>query len=189
MIDIALTSLWLPILLSAVLVFAASSIVHMVLTYHRTDYGKLPAEDAVLDALRQAKVAPGSYLFPHASSPKEMGSPEMMAKYQRGPIGMLLVRPSGPPAMAKHLMWWFVFCLVVGIFAAYVASRTLPAGTDYLTVFRITGTVAFLGYASGDVIASIWRWQSWPTTLKGVLDGLLYALLTAGAFGWLWPAA
>jgi hypothetical protein len=184
---VALTALWLPILLSAVLVFVASSLVHMVLTYHRTDYSKLPDEEGVLDALRQAKVPPGNYLFPHAATPKDMSSPAMQEKYRKGPIGMLLLRPAGPPSMGKNLIQWFVFCLVIGVFVAYIAGRTVGSGVDYLTVFRITGTVAFLGYAAGDVVDSIWKWQSWSTTAKGVFDGLLYALLTAGTFGWLWP--
>jgi hypothetical protein len=35
---------------------------------------------------------------------------------------------------------------------------------------------------------SIWRGQSWGTTWKHVADGLVYALVTAGTFGWLWPS-
>jgi hypothetical protein len=184
---IALTALWLPIVVSAVLVFLASFILHMVLPYHRSDYAKLPAENDVLDALRDAKVAPGAYVFPHAPSPKEMASPEMQEKYGRGPVGMLLVAPSGPPAMTRNLIQWFVFCLWIGLFVAYVAGRTLGADAEYLTVFRLAGTIAFLGYASGDIVDSIWKLQSWKVTAKGVFDGLVYALLTAGAFGWLWP--
>jgi hypothetical protein len=186
---VTLTALWLPILLSAVAVFLASSLVHMVFTYHRSDYGKLPEEDRVVEAIRGAKVPPGTYMFPHAGSPKELRSPEMLAKFERGPLGMLTVRPGGPPVMGKNLAQWFVFCLVISVFVAYVCGRTLAAGTDYLAVFRIAGVVALLGYASGDVMASIWKWQGWGTTAKGVLDGLVYALLTAGVFGWLWPAA
>jgi hypothetical protein len=186
---VALTALWLPILLSAVLVFLASAVAHMVLTYHRTDYARLPQEDTVLDALRAAKIAPGAYAFPYADSMKEMGSPEMLAKQERGPVGLLSVRPSGPPAMGKSLALWFVYCLLVGLFAAYLAGRTLGPGADYLTVFRITGTVAFLGYVGGEIVDLIWKGQSLSNTLKGAFDGLVFALLTAGAFGWLWPAA
>jgi hypothetical protein len=186
---VSLGALWLPILLSAILVFVASAIAHMVLTYHRSDYARLPKEDQVLDGLRAASIPPGAYAFPYADTMKEMGSPEMRAKQTRGPVGLLTVRPSGPPAMGKSLLLWFVYCLVVGVFAAYLAGRTLGPGADYLTVFRITGTVAFLGYAGGEVVDTIWKAQSTANTVKGVIDGLVYALLTAGAFGWLWPAA
>ena len=183
---VAISALVLPILLSAVIVFVASSLVHMVLTYHRSDYGKLPNEDAVGAALRAGNAAPGSYLIPHMSM-AEMRSPEGIEKFKKGPVGMLILRPSGAPGMGKNLVQWFVFTVVVGVFVAYVTSRTLAAGVGYLPVFRVAGTVAWLAYAGGAPIDSIWRGQPWSVTVKAIFDGLLYALLTAGAFGWLWP--
>src|SRR5881296_1435485 len=110
-------SLWLPILLSAVVVFVASSIIHMVLPYHRGDYKKLPDEDGVLSALRQFAVAPGDYLFPKPDSAK--------------------------PMMGKPLGLWFLYCVVVGFFAAYIAGRALQPGASYLSVFQIAGAAAF----------------------------------------------
>lgn len=35
---------------------------------------------------------------------------------------------------------------------------------------------------------SIWYKRKWSSTLKSMADGLVYALVTAGTFGWLWPA-
>ncbi|MGA7908549.1 MAG: hypothetical protein WCA16_14155 [Candidatus Sulfotelmatobacter sp.] len=184
---VPLTALWLPILLSAVIVFVASSIIHMVLPVHKSDYRKLPDEDKVLDALRTAGVTAGrTYHFPHCSH-KDMKSPEMTEKFKRGPIGLLNVMPSGPPALGKFLGQWFVYCIVVGIFVAYLTGRTESAGTPYLQVFRVAGTAAFLGYAVGQIQDSIWKGQTWGVTLKHVFDGLIYGLLTAGTFGWLWP--
>jgi hypothetical protein len=182
-----LTALWLPILISAVIVFIASSILHMLLTYHRSDYKKLPNEENLLEAMRKEGVSPGNYSFPCPASPKDMSSPEMIEKYKKGPVGIVHVLPSGPPVMAKHLTLWFIYCLVVGVFVAYLAGRTLGAGTDYLAVFRVSGTAAFLGYGIGNAVDSIWMGQSWSTSIKHVFDGLVYALLTAGVFGWLWP--
>lgn len=184
---VTIQALWLPILLSAVIVFVASSLIHMFLTYHRADYKKLPNEDRLLAALRTESLAPGEYVFPHAPTPKDMGSPEMIDKYKRGPVGILTVLPSAPPTMAKHLTQWFGFCLVVGVFVAYVAGRTLAPGTSYLAVFRVAGTVAFLGYVGAQAVDAIWRGQPWRTTVKNYFDGLVYGLLTAGVFGWLWP--
>jgi Flp pilus assembly protein TadB len=184
---VAISTLWLPIVLSAVIVFVASALIHMVLTYHRTDYQKLPNEDRLLAAIRAENVAPGEYIFPHASSPKEMGTPEMIEKFKKGPMGFLTLRPGGAPAMGKPLAQWFVFCLVAGLFAAYLAGRTLGPGVGYLPVFRVVGAVTFLAYAGAQPIASIWRGQEWGLTLKQCIDGLLYACLTAGTFGWLWP--
>ncbi len=184
---VSLTELWLPILLSAVIVFAASSVIHMVLPYHKSDYRKLPNEDKTLDALRSESLTPGTYHFPHCADMKLMKSPEMMDKYKKGPIGLLTVMPSGPVNMGKYLGQWFGFCLVISIVAAYLAGRTLAMGAPYLTVFRVAGTAAFLGYAVSHLSDSIWKGQLWSSTAKHVFDGLVYALLTAGTFGWLWP--
>ena len=185
---VSLTALWLPIVLSAVAVFVASSIIHMVLTYHRSEYQKLPGEDKLREAMRNEGVAPGFYSFPCAASTKDMSSPEMIEKYKQGPVGMMAVLPSGPPAMPKYLVNWFIFCLVIGVFVAYLSGRTLGAGTEYLAVFRIAGTTAFLGHAAGNATNSIWLGHPWSMSLKHMFDGLVYALLTAGIFGWLWPA-
>jgi hypothetical protein len=184
---VPITALWIPILLSAVIVFVASSIFHMLLPIHKSDYRKLPEEDRVLDTLRGAGVTPGrAYHFPFCTQ-KEMKSPEAQAKFKRGPVGLLTVFPSGPPAMGKYLGLWFLFCVVISLFAAYLTGRTLGPGTEYLEVFRVAGTTAFLGYAASPLQDSIWKGQTWGVTLKHVFDGLIYALLTAGTFGWLWP--
>jgi hypothetical protein len=184
---VSISALWIPILLSAVFVFILSSVVHMFLGYHRTDFRKLPDEDRTLEALRRENLSPGDYLFPRPPSHKEMGSPEMLEKYKKGPVGVMTVLPSGPPTMGKQLIQWFLFCLAVGIAVAYLAGRALGPGASYLAVFRFAGTGAFYAHAFGRVIESIWMGRAWSTTCKNVLDGLLYALVTAGTFGWLWP--
>ncbi len=180
-------SLWLPILLSAVIVFVASSIIHMMLTYHQADYRKVPDEDEVMDALRRAGIPPGDYCFPRPDSPKAMKEPAFREKWSRGPAGLMTVMPSGPPSMGKNLALWFLYCVVVGIFAAYIAGRALQPGAAYLSVFRFAGCTAFIGYSLALWQFSIWYHRSWVTTLKSNIDGLIYGLLTAGVFGWLWP--
>ena len=182
----SLTALWMPIMLSAIFVFIASSIMHMFLPYHRGDYRALPEEQKSLEALRGLGLTKGLYVFPY-SSHKEMKSPTMVEKYKLGPVGMLTVLASEPPPMPKFLGMWFVFCLLMGIFVAYVTAHTVPAGAEYLTVFRVAGTVAFMGYGLGKLSDAIWRGQTWSMTIKEVVDGLVYGLLTAGTFGWLWP--
>ncbi len=184
---VPLTSLWIPIVVSAVIVFIASSVVHMLLPIHRNDYRKLPEEDGVLDALRRFPLPPGDYLFPCAGSMKEMKEPAFLEKMKKGPVGFATVMPSGPPAMGKSLALWFVYCAVVGLFAAYVAGRALGPGAHYRAVFRFAGVTAFCGYALALWQNTIWFHRSWVTTAKSTVDGLVYALLTAGTFGWLWP--
>ena len=184
---VSLMSLWIPILVSAGLVFVASSIIHMVLPYHRSDFGRLPAEDEVMAALRKFKIPPGDYMMPCAGSPKAMGSPEHIEKMNRGPVAVMTVVPSGRPSMGASLVQWFIYCLVVGLFAAYIAGRALGSEAHYLAVFRFTGCTAFLGYSLALSQNSIWYKRSWTATLKSTIDGLVYGLLTAGVFGWLWP--
>lgn len=184
---VTIPALWLPILLSAVIVFIASSILHMVLSIHKTDYRRLPDEERVMDALRAAGVTPGRvYYFPFATM-KEMKAPETAEKFKRGPVGLLTVFPSRTPAMGKYLLAWFIYSVVVGIFTAYLTGRTRMPGTPYLEVFRVAGCTAFLGYSLALVQNSIWKGETWGVTFKHVFDGLIYGLLTAGTFGWLWP--
>ena len=181
-----LAALWLPILLAAVIVFVASFIMHMVLPYHHSDYKKLPDEDKARAALRGPELRPGLYTFPFCTH-KNMKSPEIQEKFKQGPVGMLTVFPSGPPALPKFMAMWFVYCLIIGFFVAYLTFHTVAAGSNYLVVFRVVGTAAFLAYGVGIISNGIWKGQPWSNVIKEVIDGLVYALLTAGTFGWLWP--
>ena len=179
--------LLLPILLSSVLVFIVSSIIHMFSPWHKGDYTGLPDQDKILDALRPFDLKRGEYLLPRAASMEEMKSPEHKEKVKRGPVVLLNVFPKGGSSMGMSLVLWFVYLLVVGTFGAYVAGRALPVGAHYLSVFRFVGTVTFLTYAGGLWQNSIWYNKPWSTTIKSTVDGLIYGLLTAGMFGWLWP--
>jgi len=182
-----LSALWLPILLSAVFVFVASSILHMALPWHKSDYKTLPNEDKAMDALRALAIPPGDYMVPRPSSRADMSSPAFAEKLRKGPVMVLTVMPSGPMSMGRNLGLWFAYCAVVGFLAAYVAGRALPSGTSYLHVFRFAGATAFIAYTAALWQMTIWYRRSWLTTLKSTIDGFIYALLTAGTFGWLWP--
>ena len=185
---VELTSLWAPILLSSVIVFVASSIIHMALPFwHNSDYPRVPNEDKVMDALRPLAIPPGDYMVPRASGMAEMKTPEFADKLKKGPVLMMTVMPSGQFAMGRNMFLWFVYTLVVGVFAGYVSGRALHPGENYLHVFRFAGVTAFLAYAGALWPFSIWYRRSWVTTIKGTIDGLIYACLTAGTFGWLWP--
>lgn len=181
-----LFALWLPILLSSVLVFVASSLIHMASPWHKSDYPKVPNEEKVRDALRLLSIPPGDYMIPRPSSRQEMRSPEFAEKMRTGPVLILTVMPNGPMSMGRNLVMWFLYCVAVSVFAAYIAGRALPPDTNYLGVFRFAGATAFIGYTVALWQMSIWYRRAWNTTLKATVDGLIYALLTAGTFGWLW---
>lgn len=184
---VSVLSLLVPIAVSAVLVFIASSIIHMATPFHKNDLKRFPNEDEVMGALRGLGLRPGDYGLPKADSMKEMGSPEFAAKMKAGPVAFMTIRPAGEINMTANLAQWFIYSIVVSIFAGYVAGISLAPGADYLKVFQITGTVAFTGYALALPQNSIWWSRNWGWTLRSMIDGLIYGLLTAGVFGWLWP--
>lgn len=182
-----IVALWLPIVLSAVIVFVASSIIHMLPLWHRSDYPQVPNQDAVRDALRPLAIPPGDYMVPRAYTAKEMREPAFQKKVEEGPVLVMTVLPNEPFNMSRNLILWFVYLLVVSTFAAYISGRALGPGTHYLEVFRFAGATAFIGYAVALWQMSIWYRRAWSMTIKATIDGLIYALLTAGTFGWLWP--
>ena len=185
---VSVMSLWAPILVSAVAVFIASSIVHMVLAYHHGDFRQVPSEDAVMDALRKFNIPPGDYLMPRPAGRNAMKSPEFQEKFKRGPVVMMTVM-SGRFDMAKQFGQWFVYLLFMGAYAGALAGLVLAPGADHHAVFHVVAVVAFAGYGLALWPLSIWYHRSWSTTAKGTLDALIYALVTAFVFGQMWPHA
>ena len=185
----AIISLWLPILVSAVFVFIVSSVIHMLLGYHKNDWAALPDEDAFRRAVRPLAIPPGDYSVPRCTSMKDMGKPEYQAKLAEGPVLMMTVLPNRMHAMGKSLLLWFLHSVLVGAFVAFVAGNTLAWGTPYTEVFCIAAAVAFAGYGLAEIPLSIWFSRSWATTARNLFDALVFALVTAGTFGWLWPGA
>ena len=180
--NVSLMSLWLPIVLSAVLVFIASSLIWMVVKYHNSDWQKIPDEETARAALKGT--SPGQYTIPHAATMADRQSEEWQAKYKEGPAAMVTVFPHGDLGMGKQLVQWMIYCLIVSLLVAYLTSVALSPGAAYL---KVAGTVAVLAYAGAAPLNSIWFGAPWGSTAKHVLDGLIYGLLTAGVFGWLWP--
>ena len=182
-----LASLWLPILLSAVFVFVMSSVLHMVLPWHRTDYSKVPNEDAVAAALRGFAIPPGDYMMPRPDTRAEMRSPEFAEKVKKGPMVVMTVMPGGEMKMAGNLAQWFGFVLIVSLFAAYIAGRAMGAGATSMRVVQLASATAFVAYGIGLWPNSIWYRRSWMTTFKSTVDGLIYGLITGATLAWLWP--
>lgn len=184
---VPIASLWLPVLISAVIVFLASWIAHAVLPHHRSDMKRVPDEDAFLESMRKLGIAPGDYVVPCPRTMADMKNPEFVERRKRGPVVVMTVVPGGPPSMGRELTLWFLFTILVSIFAAYIAGHALAPGTPYLRVMRFAGATAFFCYSVGLITDSIWYKRSWGTTIKNLVDGLVYGLLTGGVFGWLWP--
>ena len=182
---VPLLDLWIPVLVSAIAVFFASSVIHMALKYHRKDFLGLPQEEAMRAALKGT--GPGQYMFPYCSDMKDMRTEAMQKKFVEGPVGIVTLRDPGMINMGPLLTRWLVYCIFISLVAGYVGHATLQAGTEYLKVFQVVGTAAWLGYAGSTISQGIWQSRPWSTVGKDMFDGLVYALLTAGVFGWLWP--
>lgn len=184
---VPISSLWVPIIVAAILVFVVSSVVHMALGYHENDFDKFPHEDDLMDWIRERKVPGGSYVFPKPISKKARGTDAFKDKMNRGPLGFITLYPEGPPKMGGSLLLWLGYAVLVGVFAAYVSGRALGPGAHYLSVFRFAGVTAFCCYGMALLQNSIWFKRKWSQTLTSMFDSLIYAAVTAGTFGWLWP--
>jgi hypothetical protein len=186
---ISFAHLWLPILLSAIGVFIASSILHMLLKFwHGSDYAAFSNEDEVRAAIRHGSPTPGIYALPHCTM-ESMKTPEGKEKFATGPVGLVILRANGMPAIGGFLALWFVYSLVVSYLCAMLAGMTLTVDTDLHRVFHVVALAAFLAYALRSVPAGIWEGHPWKAVAKDVVDGLIYAIVTAAVFAWLWPTA
>lgn len=184
---VAWQHLFLPALLATVLVFVASSIIHMVIQWHAPDYRKFANEDEVRAAIRRGNPTPGQYILPHCKGGKEMADPEMQKKFEEGPLGTVFLRANGATKLGPFLGAWTAYVFIVSLVVGYVAWSALPSIASYMKVFQVVGATAWLAYAAGSASDSIWKGKPWISTFRGLVDGLVYAALTAGSFAWLWP--
>ena len=179
----SILDLWLPILAAAAACWIMSAIIWMVLKYHNADFRQVADEDAVRAALKGN--APGHYLLPYCTDPAELKNPEIKQKYEDGPLAHITMLPNGMPGMGGRLIGQFLFFVLIGVTCAYFVSRTLAGDADYLDVFRIAGTVAFVATSFALLPESIWFGRPWSMLVKDFADALLYSLLFGGIFGWL----
>jgi hypothetical protein len=161
----------------------------MVVKYHNSDYQQLSNEDEVMTAVRNGSPKLGIHTLPYCVDMSEMGNSDVQEKFNRGPVAMLTVMPNGLPQMGKLMAQQISFFLIGSLLIAYCATLALQPGADYLVVFRFISAVAFLTFGWANIPLSIWYGHPWSTTVKYLLDALIYGLVIAGSFAWLWPAA
>jgi len=184
----ALPQLWLPILAAAVLVYIASSLIHMVFKWHNSDYKQLANEEEVQAVLRKGAPTPGQYGIPRCADMKAMRDEAMVKKYVDGPVGLLTVVNSGPPRMGGMLIRWFLYNLAIALIAAAIALQVYGVPGNAHAAAHLVGLVTFLTYAGGSVQQGIWMGKPWASVFKDLLDALIYGVVSALAFWWLWPA-
>jgi hypothetical protein len=177
--------LWLPILLSAALLFVLSAASHMVLPWRKGEWGRITDAGALQAAIRD--LAPGQYAFPAAPDPKQQMTPEWRARWAQGPSGWLTIAPRAPMQMGRSMALSFLVFLGVAFMIAYAASHALGRAPHYRTVFRLVGTLGTLSFGVGPIFNSIWYHRPWRAYVSDAIDALLFGLVMAGIFGWLWP--
>jgi hypothetical protein len=184
----AIALLWMPILITAVLIFIASTLIHMVFKWHNSDYQQLANEDDVRAVVHASSAAPGQYMIPHCVDMKEMGGEVMMKKFNDGPVAFLTVRKNGAPAMGPTLMMWFVFTVGVAAFAGWIAMSAYAGKTDARAAGQMVGLISFMAYGCGSVPLGIWMGKPWSSVGKDLLDALIYGVISWLAFAWFWPS-
>lgn len=179
----SIAALWLPVLATSIVIFIAGAIIWMAMPWHKTSWSRTRDEEAVRGALQGN--SPGAYTVPFAMANADLADPDLIRKFEEGPVAFINVVASGKPAMGGKLIMNFCYNLLVAVICAYMVSRTVAADAAYLDVFRIAGTTAFIAYGVAYIQESIWFGRPWQMTLKTFIDALIYALLTGGVFGWL----
>jgi hypothetical protein len=180
-------SLLLPIIVAAIAVFVLSSIIHMMMPWHKSDYSPFPDEDGVMDALRPFAIPPGDYMAPAPRSIDDMKSPDFMAKRTRGPVLIATVMKNGGFTMGPTMAVWFLFSLVISVIVGCITGSILGPGADGRSVFHYSAAITFMSYCMGAVPLSIWYQRKWSTTFKNALDSLIYAAGTGAVFMLMWP--
>lgn len=186
---VSLMQLWIPIVAGGLLVWFASGLIHMALKYHNSDYLELDNEDEVAAALKKGSPSPGVYTTPFCVDMSKMKEESMQQRFKEGPVAFITVFPKGMPPMGKLMGQQIAYSIVGCLFIAYCATLALAPGAEYMTVFRFVAAVGFLTFGWATIPFGIWYGLRWPTIFKYLLDALIYALVAAGVFGWLWPAA
>ena len=185
--SISLLDLWMPILLGTLLAWISSALIHIALKYHNSDYNELTNEDEVMTALRNGSPSVGMHTTPYCVDMSKMQDESMQQKFAKGPVAMIAILPNGMPQMGKAIGQQIAYFLLGSIFIAYVATLALAPGADYMTVFRFVAAVGFMTFGWALLPFSIWYGHLWSTAAKYLLDALIYGVLVAGAFAWLWP--
>ena len=181
-----LIPLWLPIVLSTVVVWIISAIVWMALPHHKRDFITLPDEDGFMDAVRKSGIKPGNYIFPDFRDPKVMKSETTQKALNEGPVGHLSVWPT-PLTMGSKMFATFIVYLVVSILIAYLTRVALPGPASFAKVFQVAATAGILAYCFSFIPNAVWFGSYKRTIVANVVDGIVYGLITGALFAWLWP--
>jgi hypothetical protein len=181
-----LIPLWLPILLSAAIVWVISAVVWMALPHHKRDFIALPDEDGLMEYLRKNGIQPGNYVFPDFRDPKVMKSEKTQKALNEGPVGHLSVWQT-PLTMGGKMVATFIVYLVVSTLIAYLTRVALPGPAPFTKVLQVAGTAGILAYCFSFIPNAVWFGSYKRTIVANFVDGIVYGLITGAIFAWRWP--
>jgi len=184
---VLLSQLWLAILVTSILCWIASSLIHMLFKYHNADYSELPNETQVSAALGAENPVPALYTLPHCTDMKQMGEEAMQKKFADGPVAMIIVMPNGMPPLGKLLGLQLAFFIIGSTLITYLTTMAIPSDGEYMDVFHFVFIAAFLTYSWAQVPHSIWMGQPWSNCLRYFIDAIIHAAVSAATIAWLWP--
>ena len=184
---VTLFELWQPILLGTFLAWITSALIHVLIKYHNSDYQSMSNENEVMAAIGNGSPGLGIHTVPYCKDMSEMNNPDVKEKFDKGPVAIVTIFPNGMPPMGKLMAQQISFFLFGSILIAYCATLALGPGAEYMSVFRLVSAIGFLAFGWANIPLSIWFGHQWSATAKYLLDGLIYGLVVAGSFAWLWP--
>jgi hypothetical protein len=177
-----LLELLLPIILSAIALFFASFLSWMVLPLHFRDWVKCDRDEDLTNAVRDLGLPAGSYMFPGWNTPEEMKSPEYVAKWEKGPVGIMTVFPK--VSMGQNLGLTFLYFLAVSFCLAYLASFAVDRGADFMHVFRFVATAGLMAFLAAILQHAIWFHNR---IIGHIIESVAYAVITGAIFAAMWP--
>jgi hypothetical protein len=180
----SLASLWLPIVISGVVLFFASWLAWMVIGHHKADWKTLPNEEQ-FTAMCRGDIEPGQYMFPNCPTAEEYKSEAFKEKMKTGPHGALYIWSPDINMGFNMLLTWLLFT-AISLVIAYLAGMVIPPGAERGFVFRFVATAAILVYATSGLLNAIWFRRR---IIGDVIDGIAYGLITGGIFAAMWPGS
>lgn len=182
--QVELISLWLPILLTTVMLFFSGFICWMVLPNHKPDWKKLPNETEFLHKMAEWDIPKGNYAYPYAMDKESMEGENAKKAIEQGTFGTIQAW-GGQPSMGNNLLCQVGFLFVTNFCLAYLATLGVAPGADFMTVFRFVATAAFLTFTAAVVPGAIW----FKNRITGhIIDGVIQAAIAGAVFAWLWPS-
>jgi hypothetical protein len=169
-------------LVGGVLLFFWGVFSHTVLPLGEMGIEMLPEEEVVLGTMESVISEPAVYFFPGMSEDPTAEEMQLWTqKYEAGPIGILVYRPTGFPPMRTQLVYQLVTDLIAVLLAACLLSKISVSYGKRVALVTMLGLICW--FAS---VVPLWNWFVFPgsyilATLIDLVAGWFLVGLVLGA--------